>query len=101
MRGLWQASDAERQWCVESWFRLRRAGAQVEWLEYPDEGHVKRGPANIWWVHPRNLDWFRFWLKDEEDSDPAKADQYARWRGLRKIQTENEKKPATPHAASN
>ena len=62
---LWQAPDGERQWCVESWFELRRAGAQVEWLEYPDEGHVKRSPANQWWVHERNLDWFRFWLKDE------------------------------------
>src|SRR5438876_12263168 len=57
---LWQAPEGERDWCVESWFRLRRAGAQVEWLEYPDEGHQKRGPANVWWVHERNLDWFRF-----------------------------------------
>ena len=35
---LWQAPDAERQYCVESWFELRHAGAQVEWLEYPNEG---------------------------------------------------------------
>src|SRR6266852_8822586 len=69
---LWQAPEDERDFCVESWFRLRRAGAQVEWLEYPNEGHQKRGPANVWWVHERNLDWFRFWLKDEEDPDPAK-----------------------------
>jgi hypothetical protein len=34
----------------------------------------------------RNLDWFRFWLKGEEDPDPAKAEQYARWRELRKLQ---------------
>jgi len=25
-----------------------------------------------------NVDWFRFWLKGEEDPDPAKAEQYAR-----------------------
>jgi hypothetical protein len=80
---LWQAPDEERLGCVESWVQLRRAGAQVEWLEYPDEGHVKRSPANIWWVHERNLDWFRFWLKDEEDPDPMKAEQYVRWRGMR------------------
>jgi hypothetical protein len=24
------------------------------------------------------VDWFAFWLKGEEDSDPAKAEQYAR-----------------------
>jgi dipeptidyl aminopeptidase/acylaminoacyl peptidase len=81
---LWQSPDQEESNCVESWFRLRRAGAQVEWLDYPDEGHVKRGPANIWWVHQRNLDWFRFWLKDEEDPDPRKAEQYTRWREMRK-----------------
>jgi hypothetical protein len=81
---LWQSPDREESWCIESWFELRRAGAQIEWLDYPDEGHVKRNPASIWWVHERNLDWFRFWLKDEEDSDPRKADQYFRWREMRK-----------------
>jgi hypothetical protein len=28
------------------------------------------------------VDWFRFWLKNEEDPDPAKAEQYKRWREL-------------------
>jgi hypothetical protein len=81
---LWQSPDHEQSSCVQSWFELRRAGAQVEWLEYPDEGHVKRSPANTWWVRQRNLDWFRFWLKDEEDADPAKVEQYARWRAMRR-----------------
>jgi hypothetical protein len=39
------------------------------------------------------VDWFRFWLKDEEDPDPAEAEQYKRWRELRKMQEENERKP--------
>jgi len=34
------------------------------------------------------VDWFRFWLKEEEDPDPGKAEQYARWRELRKLQKE-------------
>jgi hypothetical protein len=38
------------------------------------------------------VDWFRFWLKGEEDPDPAKAEQYARWRGLKKLQDENDAK---------
>ena len=80
---LWQAPDEERLGCVETWVELRRAGAQVEWLEYTDEGHVKRSPANVWWVHQRNLDWFRFWLKDEEDPDARKTAQYVRWRAMR------------------
>jgi dipeptidyl aminopeptidase/acylaminoacyl peptidase len=81
---LWQTADSERNAQIETWTRLRRSGAQVEWLEYPSEGHVKRGPANKWWVNQRNLDWFLFWLKDEEDTDPIKADEYSRWREMRK-----------------
>jgi hypothetical protein len=80
---LWQSPDSERQMCVEAWLRLRRAGAQVEWIEYPDEDHVKHNPSDMWWVEQRNLDWFRFWLKGEEDPDPAKAEQYVRWREMR------------------
>ncbi len=32
------------------------------------------------------VDWFAFWLKGAEDPDPAKGEQYARWRELRKLQ---------------
>jgi hypothetical protein len=31
------------------------------------------------------LDWFRFWLKHEEDPDPSKRDQYIRWNKLREL----------------
>jgi hypothetical protein len=42
------------------------------------------------------VDWFRFWLQGEEDPDPAKAEQYARWRELRELQEENERKSVAP-----
>jgi hypothetical protein len=29
------------------------------------------------------VDWFSFWLKDEEDKDPEKSAMYAHWRELR------------------
>ena len=32
----------------------------------------------------RSVDRFRFWLQDYEDPDPAKAEQYKRWRELKK-----------------
>jgi len=80
---LIQSGDREQNITVPTWTRLRAAGAKVEWFEYPDEGHLKRGPANKWWVFQRNLDWFRFWLQGYENPDPAKAEQYARWRKLR------------------
>jgi hypothetical protein len=31
------------------------------------------------------VDLFCFWLKGEEDPDPAKAEQYKRWRNLRAL----------------
>lgn len=83
---LLQTADGEENETIPTWFRFRRAGAPVIWYEYPSEGHVKRSPANKWWVYRRNLDWFRFWLQNYEDSDPSKADQYVQWRTLRDSQ---------------
>jgi hypothetical protein len=40
------------------------------------------------------VDWFRFLLHDYEDPDPAKKEQYVRWRGLKKMQEDNEAKKA-------
>ncbi len=40
-----------------------------------------------------DVDWFARWLKGEEDPDLDKAEQYARWRELRKLQEESEKRP--------
>jgi hypothetical protein len=40
------------------------------------------------------VDWYCFWLKDEEDPDPAKAEQYKRWRELKTLQVANENKSA-------
>ncbi|HVW67408.1 MAG TPA: prolyl oligopeptidase family serine peptidase [Steroidobacteraceae bacterium] len=80
---LVQSPDREEIFTIPTWSQLRHARASVEWYEYPDEGHVKAHPANKWWVYQRNLDWFRFWLKDEEDPNPDKQDQYARWREFR------------------
>jgi hypothetical protein len=43
-----------------------------------------------------NVDWFTFWLKNEEDPDPAKREQYIRWHQFRDIE---EHRP--PNEASN
>jgi hypothetical protein len=49
----------------------------------------------------RNLDWhlYRFWLKGEEDPGPAEAEQYKRWRELRKLQEQNEAKSKQTNSA--
>jgi dipeptidyl aminopeptidase/acylaminoacyl peptidase len=41
------------------------------------------------------VDWMRFWLKGEEDPAPSKAEEYARWRGLRKLQEQEGSDHAT------
>jgi hypothetical protein len=63
--------------------------------------HVLTNPAVRMASQGESVDWFRFWLKDEEDPDPAKAEQYKRWRELRKLQQANEAKMARPQATSN
>ncbi|OOG57869.1 dipeptidyl aminopeptidase [Rhodanobacter sp. B05] len=50
---------------------------------FPNEPHNKFQPRHKLAVYARNLDWFRFWLQGYENPDPAKAEQYARWRSMR------------------
>ena len=59
-------------------------------FERSDKSGIPHGAAG------GSVDWLRFWLKGEEDPDPAKVEQYARWRELRKLQEENEKKSPAP-----
>jgi dipeptidyl aminopeptidase/acylaminoacyl peptidase len=82
---LMQSSDQEEYFGnVELWFQLRRRGLPVEWHLFPNEGHVKRSPADRWWIYQRNLDWFLFWLCGQADRDPTKAAQYVRWEAMKK-----------------
>lgn len=80
---LMQLPESEVRNVVELHTKLKRAGQPAELFAFPDEVHIKYQPVHKLAVYERNLDWFRFWLKGEEDSDPAKAAQYARWRGFR------------------
>jgi len=61
----------------------RRAGMPAEFVVYPKTGHNIQIPRLQKESAERNLDWFRFWLQGEEDPDPAKAEQYTRWRDMR------------------
>jgi dipeptidyl aminopeptidase/acylaminoacyl peptidase len=58
----------------------------VDLIYLPDGQHILQKPLERLASQQGNVDWFRFWLKDEEDPDPEKAKQYARWRELRKLQ---------------
>ena len=54
----------------------RRASVPAEFVVYPETGHNIRIPGLQKESAKRNLDWFRFRLKGEEDANPTKADQY-------------------------
>jgi hypothetical protein len=56
--------------------------------------HILSNPAARMASQGGSVDWFGFWLQGYEDPDPAKAEQYKRWRELRTLQAENDKKTA-------
>ena len=69
------------------WFAgLSRLGKPVELIYRPDANHNLVRPRDRLTSLQGNVDWFCFWLKDEEDPDPAKVAQYKRWHELRKLQ---------------
>lgn len=80
---LLQLSDEEAWFGLETFSALREQNVPVELRVFPDEFHMKWQPAHRAAVYARNLDWFRFWLLDQEDDDPAKSEQYRRWREWR------------------
>jgi hypothetical protein len=76
----------------EPYAALRYLGKPVDLIALADGTHVLTNPADRMVSQGGTVDWFRFWLTGQEDADPAKAQQYARWR---KLQQENEAKQKT------
>lgn len=73
------------------WFAgLHHLGRPVELIWLPDAAHDPVRPSERVTAQQGDVDWFCFWLKGEEDPDPAKAEQYLRWRELRKQQEKSE-----------
>ncbi|HEX3104851.1 MAG TPA: Atxe2 family lasso peptide isopeptidase [Terriglobales bacterium] len=87
---LVNAADSEYLVALGLITSLEQLHKPVEMFIYPNELHIKTQPKHREEIYERNVDWFRFWLKDEEDQAPAKAEQYKRWRELRRLQ-QNEK----------
>jgi len=65
---------------------LRRLGKPVEMLFLPKASHILQQPWERMASQGGDVDWFCFWLRNEEDPDPGKAAQYKRWRELRSLQ---------------
>jgi dipeptidyl aminopeptidase/acylaminoacyl peptidase len=90
---LANAADSEYIGGLQFFTSLQQLGKPVEMFIYPNELHIKNQPKHRYEIYERNVDWFKFWLKGEEDPNSAKAEQYARWRELRKLQQHNSTKP--------
>ena len=66
------------------WFAgLKRLGKPVDFIYLPTGAHILVKPWDRMVSQEGSVDWFCFWLKSEEDPDPRKTAQYARWRELR------------------
>lgn len=84
------SSDGLEIGAWEMFSRLRHLRKPVELFLVPNIEHGSHGlqnPTQIRALQERALDWWRFWLQDEQDSDPRKAAQYAGWRHLRSLAT--------------
>lgn len=80
---LMQLPEREFRFNVELAARLAQEGKPVELWAFPGETHLKYQPRHKLAIYERNLDWFRFWLQDHVDPDPAKAEQYRRWQAMK------------------
>jgi hypothetical protein len=70
----------------EPYAALRYLNKPVDLVILDSDEHILTNPTARMASQGGTVDWFRFWLKDEEDPDPAKAGQYGRWRTLRDLQ---------------
>jgi hypothetical protein len=72
----------------ETFSRLRFLARPVELWVVPNAHyavHNTQNPEQITAQQHMVIDWFRFWLSSEEDTNPAKQEQYRRWRKLREL----------------
>ena len=74
-----QAPKAEANGAVPFFRALKEYRRPIEYWIFPDEFHLFAWPGNKAVIQEQSLDWFRFWLQDEEDPAPGKAPQYDRW----------------------
>src|SRR6266508_2187060 len=80
---LVQVADSEYLYGLQFYTTLKELEKPVEMIIFANEGHIKNQPKHRYEIYQRNLDWFNFWLQGKEDPDPAKREQYERWRAMR------------------
>jgi dienelactone hydrolase len=99
---LYQASSPVAliySWDMYALMRLQNK--PVELLYFRNGEHVMTKPLEILVSQEMNVDWYDFWLNGHEDPDRTKAEQYVRWRELRKLREQNEAKSKQTSARKN
>jgi dipeptidyl aminopeptidase/acylaminoacyl peptidase len=76
---LMQVSDNEYLMAMESYGILKANNRPTELFIFPNENHIKNGPAHRLAIYTRNIDWFKFWLAGEDDPLTQKDSSYERW----------------------
>jgi len=100
LRIVKESGDRDRllfKW--ELFARMRELKLPVEYYEVPNRqgaDHGGQNPLQSLAQKEGAVDWFDFWLNEHEDSDLVKAEQYARWRELRKLRDDAMKTPRPP-----
>jgi dipeptidyl aminopeptidase/acylaminoacyl peptidase len=79
---LMQMSEQEYRYSLDYTIPLMRTH-RADLYVFPDEPHQKFQPRHKLAVYQRNLDWFRFWLLDQVDTDLAKVAQYETWQHMK------------------
>lgn len=62
---------------------MKKLKKPVEYYIYDGAAHALLNPVQRYISSQGTIDWMRFWLLGEEDSDPKKNEQYYSWRRLR------------------
>ena len=70
----------------EPYAGLRLLHKPVDLILLNTDEHILTNPAMRMASQGGTVDWFRYWLQDYEDPNPAKTEQYHRWRELRVLQ---------------
>jgi dipeptidyl aminopeptidase/acylaminoacyl peptidase len=88
---LENASDSEYITYLPRVTALEELAKPVELHVYPYELHVRNQPRHKYEIYSRNLDWFRFWLKDERQFGADRAEELLRWEVMCKGQKASKK----------
>jgi len=73
----------------ELYSSLHLQNKPVDLIYLPDGEHVLIKPRERLVSEQGTVDWFRFWLQDDEGLDPTKREQYSRWRELKSGSMQN------------